>query len=314
MSEAQHQARALLQAGRESEAIAIVAREADRGEAWAQFVLADCKLAGQGMDRDAEGAVRLLERAGAVGWQPAAMRLVTLYASGTGCLEQPEKSLAILEACRMRDEFAAAQLRILEQVSDADDYDVESLAQSPSVRLFRGVLAASECQWVAQVAQPFLEPSFVEEPGTGRRIPHPVRTSSGTSFGPLREDMVVNRINRRIARLSGTEYGWGEPLHVLSYEPGQEYRPHVDALPGADNQRQQTAILYLNDGYEGGATVFPELDLTVAAKAGDMLLFANLDETGRSDERSRHAGLPVTSGHKWIATRWIRQRRYHPWN
>jgi prolyl 4-hydroxylase len=79
------------------------------------------------------------------------------------------------------------------------------------------------------------------------------------------------------------------------------------------NQRQMTAIVYLNDGYEGGETVFPELDLTVPARRGDMLLFANLKSDGQSDNSSRHAGRPVASGRKWIATRWIRQRRYHPW-
>jgi prolyl 4-hydroxylase len=307
------QVRALLDAGREAEAIAIVRQEAAAGEAWGLFALAECKLAGQGMPRDPEGAVALLEQAGAIGWQPAAIRLITLYASGTGCPEQPAKAKQIVDMCRATSEIAEAQARVLEREPERADYSVEVLSESLDVTLLRGVLTAAECEWFATRAQPFLEPSFVEEPGTGKRIPHPVRTSKGMSFGPLQEDLVVNRVNRCIARLSGTEYGWGEPLHVLSYEPGEEYKPHFDALPGATNQRQATAILYLNDGYEGGETVFPELDLTVRGKAGDMLLFANLDAAGRRDDRSRHAGLPVTSGHKWIATRWIRQRRYHPW-
>lgn len=308
-----NQVRALLDAGREVEAIEIIRQEAAAGEAWGLFALAECKLAGQGMPRDPAGAVALLEQAGAVGWQPAAMRLVTLYASGTGCPEQPDKARQIVELCKATNDIAQAQSQVLEREGERADYHAETLCESPDVRLFREVLTRAECEWIATRAQPFLEPSFIEEPGTGKRIPHPVRTSKGMSYGPLQEDLVVNRINRRIARLSGTAYGWGEPLHVLSYEPGQEYKPHVDALPGAANQRQATAILYLNDGYEGGETVFPDLDLTVRSKPGDMLLFANVDASGRGDARSRHAGLPVTSGHKWIATRWIRQRRYHPW-
>lgn len=307
------QVRALLDAGREAEAVAIVEREAGKNEAWALFSLAECKLVGQGMLRDLEGAVGLLERAGALGWQPAALRLVTLYASGTGCAEQPERAKAIIEACRASDGFAAAQAQVLEREPERADYSCETLCERPDIRLFREVLTPAERRWIATLAQPFLEPSFIEEPGTGKRIPHPVRTSKGMSFGPLQEDLVVNRINRRIARLSGTDYGWGEPLHVLSYEPGDEYKPHHDALPGADNQRQATAIVYLNDEYEGGETVFPELELTLRARPGDMLLFANLNAAGKRDERTLHAGLPVASGHKWIATRWIRQRRYHPW-
>jgi prolyl 4-hydroxylase len=307
------EARGLLESGRKAEAIALIEREANAGEVWALFALAECKIAGDGMARDLEGGVSLLERAGALGWQPAAMRLVTLYASGTGCPEQPERAKMIVDACRTTDNLAEAQARVLEREPEQDQYPCETLAQSPGIRLFRAVLAPAEREWMAIRAQPFLEPSFVEEPGTGKRIPHPVRTSRGMSFGPLQEDLVVNRINRRIAWLSGTEYGWGEPLHVLSYEPGEEYKPHFDALPGVDNQRLMTAIVYLNDGYEGGETVFPELDLTVRGKPGDMILFANVDQAGKRDEKSRHAGLPVTSGRKWIATRWIRQRRYHPW-
>ena len=313
MATGYQQAAALLAAGREGEAIALVRAAAQRGEAWGYYSLAECKLVGQGMSRDARGAVELLEKAGALGWQAAAMRLVSLYASGTGCTEQPAKAKQILDIARSSDKFAEAQARVLEREPDGSDFPAEILSEDPDIRLFKGVLSAAECQWIAQLAQPFLEPSFVEDPKTGERIPHPVRTSQGMSFGPLQEDLVVNRINRRIARLSGTEYAWGEPLHVLSYEAGQEYKPHVDALPGAANQRQATAILYVNDGYEGGETVFPALDIMVEPQAGDMLLFANLDREGRSDKRTEHAGRPVDWGHKWIATRWIRQRRYHPW-
>lgn len=308
------QVRALLDAGREQEAVDIVRQEAAAGQAWGLFALAECKLVGQGMPRDPQGAVALLEQAGAVGWQPAAIRLITLYASGTGCPEQPAKARQIVDMCRTTNDLAEAQARVLEREPERDQYPQEALSDELDVTLFREVLTPAECEWIASRAQPFLEPSFVEEPGTGKRIPHPVRTSKGMSFGPLQEDLVVNRINRRIARLSGTEYGWGEPLHVLSYEPGEEYKPHFDALPGAGNQRQATAILYLNEGYEGGETVFPDLGLTVPARQGDMLLFANVGPDGARDDASRHAGLPVTSGRKWIATRWIRQQRYHPWD
>ena len=38
--------------------------------------------------------------------------------------------------------------------------------------------------------------------------------------------------------------------------PGQEYRPHFDAIGNADNQRVLTFLVYLNDDYEGGETDF----------------------------------------------------------
>ena len=97
------------------------------------------------------------------------------------------------------------------------------------------------------------------------------------------------------------------------YAPGQQYRPHLDTLPNADNQRIRTAILYLNANYQGGETAFPLLGFTVAPCVGDLLVFDNVDASGLPDPRSRHAGLPVTGGTKWVATRWIRARPVSPW-
>jgi prolyl 4-hydroxylase len=69
--------------------------------------------------------------------------------------------------------------------------------------------------------------------------------------------------------------------------------------------------LYLNDAYEGGATRFEARGIDFRGNAGDALIFSNVDEAGAPDSAARHAGLPVSSGVKWLATRWIRQRPYH---
>jgi prolyl 4-hydroxylase len=105
----------------------------------------------------------------------------------------------------------------------------------------------------------------------------------------------------------------GEPLMILRYAPGQEYRLHSDAIAGAANQRTMTVLLYLNQGFAGGETHFPELDITIVPRGGEALLFDNLLVDGRPDPRARHAGKPVRAGTKWLATRWIRQRSVDPW-
>ena len=122
------------------------------------------------------------------------------------------------------------------------------------------------------------------------------------------EDPVVAALNRRIAALSGTPYANGEPLQLLRYRPGAEYKPHLDALPpGSGNQRILTVIVYLSDAYEGGETQFPRTGLTIRGRAGDALMFANVLPDGTPDPLSVHAGLPVRRGEKTIATRWIRE-------
>jgi prolyl 4-hydroxylase len=112
--------------------------------------------------------------------------------------------------------------------------------------------------------------------------------------------------------VSGTAPEWGEPLQVLRYRPGQEFKPHRDCTDDVANQRVWTMLVYLNDGYAGGETEFLETGLKVRGGTGDGLLFRNADEAGRPDMRTLHAGLPVTSGEKLLASRWIRQKRFGP--
>ena len=144
-------------------------------------------------------------------------------------------------------------------------------------------------------------------------MPHPVRTSHGMNFDPTIEDVAVRSLNERLARASGTDVEWGEPLHILRYAPGQEYKPHLDAIPNAQNQRNWTILVYLNDGYSGGETRFDLLNVEFRGAPGDALIFRNVDEQGRLDPRTRHAGVPVTGGVKWLATRWIRASAHDPW-
>jgi prolyl 4-hydroxylase len=150
------------------------------------------------------------------------------------------------------------------------------------------------------------EPAPTVDERTGRLIMNPVRTSDTAVFPWVAENPAVHALNRRIAVASATRAEQGEPLQVLRYAPGQEYRPHIDAVPGLANQRILTMLVWLNDDYEGGETRFIETGLTVKGRKGDALLFENVDAEGRPDTKMVHAGLPVTRGVKLLASRWIR--------
>jgi prolyl 4-hydroxylase len=73
-----------------------------------------------------------------------------------------------------------------------------------------------------------------------------------------------------------------------------------------------TALVYLNDDYEGGETCFIKTGLTVKGRKGDALLFRNATPDRALDPMTEHAGLPVTRGVKLLASRWIRERRWLP--
>lgn len=302
--------------GKHREAVEAIERAASAGDGEALLTLAYWRLFGVHGERDHSLAHELLGKAATAGNLEAARTRAYLIGNGTGCPGDPGRARAILEELAEDDPVSRRQLALLREMMPASRVSrlpVELLSKTPSIHIVRGMLNVAECRYLCALAEPALQPSSIIDPRSGRLIPHPFRTSAGTNFGPTQEDLVVQAINRRLAAATNTEAEFGEPLHMLRYSPGQEYRPHVDALSGVLNQRGWTVLVYLNAGYLGGETHFPALDLKVRGDEGDALVFGNLLPDGRTDERTRHAGLPVTSGVKWLATRWIRCRPYNPW-
>ena len=291
-----------------------------RGDAAAFAELAACHLRGDRIPRDLPAARRALRRAVAIGHVDAALLDVALTANGTGAPADWPAARALLAAAARGDPVAAEHAALIDALSlDAAGYPdaaipLDVLSTDPFVAVARQAVSRAECLHLAGIANALLEPAVVVDPATGRAVPHPVRTSHNATIGPAQETLPVAAINRRLAALTGTALDAGEPLQVLRYAPGQQYRLHSDALPGVANQRRVTAIAYLNDGFEGGETDFPAIGLRVRPVAGDVLLFHSILPGGGADPRARHAGLPVTRGVKWVATRWIRGAPYDPWS
>jgi prolyl 4-hydroxylase len=204
---------------------------------------------------------------------------------------------------------------------DAGDRLVHILValNAPRVVLFGNLLSPEECEALIEMSRGKLERSNVVDRQTGRYERHPDRTSEGTYFRRAENELIV-RIEKRIAELTGCPIERGEPIQVLHYNPGNEYKPHFDYFDPADSgnrqvlamggQRVGTLIMYLNDVPGGGSTVFPDIGLDVLPRRGNAVFFAYSDDEGRLDSRTLHGGSPVGAGEKWIATKWLRQRTY----
>jgi len=204
---------------------------------------------------------------------------------------------------------------------DAGDRTVHILMalNAPRILLFGDLLSAEECETLIEMSRGKLERSNVVDRQTGRYERHPDRTSEGTYFRRAENDLIT-RIEKRIAELTGCPLERGEPIQVLHYNPGTEYKPHFDYFDPADpgnrqvlamgGQRVATLIMYLNDVQGGGSTVFPDIGLDVLPRRGNAVFFAYADDEGRLDARTLHGGSPVAQGEKWIATKWLRQQAY----
>lgn len=306
------EANRLARAGQQQAAVELVLRAADADDPEAQFAVANWRLFAIHGGRDIAEAHRLLDQAIAGGHVEAARTKSALLANGTGDRPDRERAIALLEQIRDRDPQADAQLRLIADMAEPN-IEREALSNDPAIEVVRKLFSRAECDYVMSRAQPELRPSFVVDPRTGGFMPHPARTSHGMNFDPTIEDVAVRSLNERLARASGTDVEWGEPLHILRYAPGQEYKPHFDAIPNAQNQRNWTILVYLNDGYSGGETRFDLLNIEFRGVPGDALIFRNVDSSGHLDPRTRHAGMPVTGGIKWLATRWIRAAPHDRW-
>ena len=188
---------------------------------------------------------------------------------------------------------------------------------------FENALPQLACEYLVNLSAPRLRPSMVVDPKTGQQMSNPVRSSHSMYFPPSMYDCAVAHVRNLMAALAEVPAEHAEPLSILRYTMGQEYKPHQDYFVGTTasdihterqgGQRAVTMFAYLNDVDTGGETEFPEYNLKIHAGRGKAVKFMNLDHDGRPNPKTLHAGCPVVRGEKWLATFWFRQRPFS-WN
>jgi predicted 2-oxoglutarate/Fe(II)-dependent dioxygenase YbiX len=92
---------------------------------------------------------------------------------------------------------------------------------------------------------------------------------------------------------------WHEDYNMLRYRGGQEYKAHFDGTTGSG--RSVSAIVYLNNDYEGGHVEFTNFGVKIKPEPGMLLLFP-------SNYAYTHIAHPVTDGTKYAIVTWLHDR------
>jgi len=130
----------------------------------------------------------------------------------------------------------------------------------------------------------------------GAQMRPDIRNNDRVSFDdPVTAADLLARVREHVpARLSGMHLvGANERLRCYRYGPGQRFAPHFDGAFVRDEHEQSliSFLVYLNEGFEGGETVFPQEGRTIVPRTGMALLFQH---------RVLHEGAAVRSGVKYV--------------
>ncbi len=313
-----HEAMALAHSGRPMDGLLELREAQSRGDPEAYLLEGLWLVEGRFVPRDLPVARDRLAAAAELGHVGAARTLAGFIACGVGAAPDWPSALFMLESWADVDPVAARQLDLIGRMDidaearPAGELDRRVVSADPRIERIEGLFTADECGFLIELSDPRMKRATIFHDAEQRFVEDPIRRSDKAGFPIVSEWPFVRAINLRIATATRTAVECGEPLQILRYGPSQEYRPHFDAIAGMENPRVLTALAWLNDDYAGGETRFDDLNLSERGRAGDLLVFANTRSDETPDPRTLHSGAPVTSGVKYMASRWIRARPAGP--
>ena len=196
-------------------------------------------------------------------------------------------------------------------VLDADPTVQRAAVEGAQVYLRPDFLSAAQCDGLVALIDVNRRPSTLLTDNPDANF----RTSDSCDMD--RWSPAVRPIDESIAALLGLDPARGETMQGQRYAPGQQFRAHHDYFHASESywkrvsaqggQRTWTAMIYLNDVAEGGATWFPQAGIRVAPRRGLLLAWNNMSPDGSPNEATLHEGMAVVSGVKYIVTKWFRE-------
>jgi prolyl 4-hydroxylase len=196
------------------------------------------------------------------------------------------------------------------------------LSESPRIASFDDFIPESVCTWVIDRSRSRLGRAMVYDAVGGQELADHSRNNSAAQFDLADTEFLQILIQLKMAAACQLPQCNFEAPSVLHYAVGERITNHFDfvnpAIPNYEEELQRngqrilTFLIYLNQSYDAGKTVFPRLGVTHSGKAGQGLFFVNALPDGSPDQRTVHAGEAPENGEKWIITQFVRNRRVLP--
>jgi hypothetical protein len=92
------------------------------------------------------------------------------------------------------------------------------------------------------------------------------------------------------------------PISISKYRTGADMGPHVDDYGQDGVSPLMSAVIYLNDDYEGGELRFPEQKVMIKPQAGSIIVFPSV-------RPFYHQSMPIKTGIKYMVPAfWIKHQ------
>jgi len=141
-----------------------------------------------------------------------------------------------------------------------------------------------------------------------------VKAADITTIIPQIKELYDNIVHNIINPFYKFKIRDSEMPQLLVYEPGGHYKAHYDAVAQWKNpdgtiiwkksvDRDISTVLFLNDDFEGGEFVFPELRVRIRPEPGLLIAFP-------STQFYAHMVEPVISGTRYAMVNWMTVQGY----
>ncbi|XP_069668616.1 prolyl 4-hydroxylase subunit alpha-1-like isoform X2 [Periplaneta americana] len=186
----------------------------------------------------------------------------------------------------------------------------------PLILIYHDVIYDAEIETIKKLSIPRFKRATVQNSKTGELETANYRISKSAW---LRDEFHphVSAVNRRVEDITGLTISTAEELQVVNYGIGGHYEPHFDFARKEEGNafkslgtgnRIATFLFYMSDVSQGGATVFPQINVALRPEKGAAAFWYNLHPSGEGDMDTRHAACPVLTGSKWVSNKWLHER------